>query len=80
MPIHRKPKSHINDINLAEAQRFVEAANSPTPPPNKLSKMPVALRFDPALLTAIDAMAHRRGMSRNAIISYWCSRGVEGEQ
>ena len=42
-------------------------------------KVPVALRFDSDLLSAIDAMASRRGMSRNAIISYWCSKGVESE-
>ncbi len=39
----------------------------------------MALRFSPDLLAAIDAMAGRRGMSRNAIISYWCSKGVESE-
>lgn len=45
----------------------------------KPRKVPVALRFDAELLAAIDAMATRRGMSRNAIISYWCSKGVESE-
>jgi hypothetical protein len=45
----------------------------------KAKKVPVALRFNPDLLAAIDAMAGRRGMSRNAIISYWCSKGVESE-
>jgi len=45
----------------------------------RLKKVPIALRFDPKLLTAIDNMAVRRGMSRNAIISYWCSKGVESE-
>lgn len=47
--------------------------------PGKPRKVPVALRFDVELLAAIDAMATRRGMSRNAIISYWCSKGVESE-
>lgn len=47
--------------------------------PGKPRKVPVALRFDVKLLAAIDAMATRRGMSRNAIISYWCSKGVESE-
>jgi hypothetical protein len=42
-------------------------------------KVPVALRFDVDLLAAIDAMAARRGTSRNAIISYWCSKSVESE-
>lgn len=42
-------------------------------------KVPVALRFNADLLTQIDRVALRRGMSRNALISYWCSRAVEAE-
>jgi hypothetical protein len=42
-------------------------------------KVPVALRFNADLLAQIDKVALRRGMSRNAIISYWCSRAVEAE-
>jgi hypothetical protein len=47
--------------------------------PQRAVKVPVALRFNADLLTQIDKVALRRGMSRNAIISYWCSRAVEAE-
>ena len=63
------------------ARQARKGASSPAPTvvPAKSKKVPVALRFDSDLLSAIDAMAARRGMSRNAIISYWCSKGVESE-
>ena len=47
--------------------------------PQRAVKVPVALRFNADLLAQIDKVALRRGMSRNAIISYWCSRAVEAE-
>lgn len=77
MAVQRKPKHDTNDIDVKAAQRFISGASSPAPAKSK--KVPVALRFDPDLLAAIDAMAARRGTSRNAIISYWCSKGVESE-
>lgn len=77
MAVQRKPKSNTEDIDPKAAQRFVAGAASAAA--SKSKKVPVALRFDADLLAAIDAMASRRGMSRNAIISYWCSKGVESE-
>lgn len=47
--------------------------------PQRAVKIPVALRFNADLLAKIDKVALRRGMSRNALISYWCSRAVEAE-
>ena len=82
MAVQRKPKTHINDIDMKAAERFIDGAANPAPsasPSSKSKKVPVALRFDADLLSEIDAMASRRGMSRNAIISYWCSKGVENE-
>lgn len=81
MAVQRKPKRDSKDIDLKAAERFIQGANSPVKDatPTKAKKVPVALRFDADLLSAIDAMATRRGMSRNAIISYWCSKGVESE-
>ena len=73
MTIQRKPKKATNDIDLKAANQFISGIAVPA----KVNKVPVALRFDPELLRAIDAIAARRGMSRNAIISYWCSKGVE---
>ena len=77
MAVQRKPKHDTKDIDLKSAERFISGASSPAPVKSK--KVPVALRFDPDLLAAIDSMATRRGMSRNAIISYWCSKGIESE-
>ena len=81
MTVHRKPKQHSKDTDLKAAERFMQGTDNPATgiQPTKTKKVPVALRFDVELLSAIDAMAIRRGMSRNAIISYWCSKGVEAE-
>ena len=81
MVVQRKPKNDTNDIDIKAAEKFIQGASSPAPvgAPTRSKKTPVALRFDADLLAAIDAMASRRGMSRNAIISYWCSKGVESE-
>lgn len=81
MAVQRKPKSNTDEIDVQAAERFIQGASPAAPDvsPAKAKKVPVALRFDPELLSAIDAMATRRGMSRNAIISYWCSKGVESE-
>lgn len=77
MAVQRKPKHDTNDIDETAAMKFVSGAGGAMPKRGK--KVPVALRFDENLLAQIDAMATRRGMSRNGIISYWCSKGVESE-
>lgn len=77
MAVQRKPKSDTNDIDIKAAEKFISGAV--VTPSAKAKKIPVALRFDANLLASIDAMASRRGTSRNAIISYWCSKGVESE-
>ena len=77
MAVQRKPKKDTIDIDIKSAERFI--SGSPSSTLKKSNKVPISLRFDADLLAAIDAMANRRGMSRNAIISYWCSKGVESE-
>ncbi len=81
MAAQRKPKQHDNAIQPNKAEQFIANAGAAKrePKPVKAKKVPVALRFNAELLKAIDGMAARRGMSRNAIISYWCSKGVESE-
>ena len=64
-------------IDMKAADRFISGACASAPA--KPKAVPVALRFDPDLLAAIDLMAARRSTNRNAIISYWCSKGVESE-
>lgn len=77
MAVQKKHKNGTKKIQPDAAEQNISGANVVTP--IKPKKTPVALRFDPDLLASIDAMAGRRGMSRNAIISYWCSRAVESE-
>ncbi|MBL4854520.1 MAG: hypothetical protein JKY25_09815 [Robiginitomaculum sp.] len=81
MSVQRKPKQHKNAIQSDKAEQFIANAGTTEKAPKavKAKKVPVALRFNAELLEAIDNMATRRGMSRNAIISYWCSKGVESE-
>ncbi|WP_162617497.1 CopG family transcriptional regulator [Yoonia maritima] len=79
MAVQRKPKKATSDIDIDAAEQFISGASTSTSSAQKSKKTPVALRFDNDLLARIDAMASRRGMSRNAIISYWCSKGVESE-
>lgn len=77
MSVRSRPKSDTNTIDIKAAEEFISGASAPVA--SKSKKVPVALRFDSDLLAVIDAMASRRGTSRNAIISYWCSKGVESE-
>ncbi len=80
MTIQRKPKAKTDD---AAAQAFIGGdTQSPQPsnePKARAIKKPVALRFDADLLERIDAAARARGMSRNALISYWCADGLKDE-
>ena len=52
---------------------------APSLSPYSVAHLFLRMRLDGDLLAAIDAMAYKRGTSRNAIISYWCSKGVESE-
>ena len=81
MAIQRKPKSNTNNIDIKSVENFIDGASNTVikPSQKKINKVPVALRFDHKLLADIDEMANKRGMSRNSIISYWCSKGVESE-
>ena len=63
---------------MAKKDKKAKAPAEPTLP-ESTAKVPVALRFNADLLAKIDAMAKKRGMSRNAIISYWCSRALDME-
>ncbi len=62
-----------------KSKKSIEKTETVPEAPQRAVKIPVALRFNADLLAQIDKVALRRGMSRNAIISYWCSRAVEAE-
>jgi predicted DNA binding CopG/RHH family protein len=79
MAVQRKPKKATSNIDIDAAEQFISGASESGLAAQKSKKTPVSLRFDSDLLVRIDSMASRRGMSRNAIISYWCSKGVESE-
>lgn len=76
--MRRKFKSERNENSVVRPVRIASGKDS-TALGIKSKKIPVALRFDENLLTAIDVVAAKRGLSRNGIISYWCSKGVERE-
>ena len=68
------------DLNMAKKSKKSTAKPAKVEDvPQRAVKIPVALRFNADLLAKIDKVALRRGMSRNALISYWCSRAVEAE-
>ena len=62
-----------------KSKKSAEKTETVPEAPQRAVKVPVALRFNADLLAQIDKVALRRGMSRNAITSYWCSRAVEAE-
>ena len=62
-----------------KSKKSADKVEDIAPVPQRAVKVPVALRFNADLLAEIDRLALRRGMSRNALISYWCSRAVEAE-
>jgi predicted HicB family RNase H-like nuclease len=78
MAIAKKPRSNQkavvsqNDENAAQA--FISGAGKGT---EEEAKKPVMVRFDPALLTRVDAAAKRRGISRSAWIQYTLSRALD---
>ena len=80
MAIQKKPKRSTNDVDSKSAEAFVSGAVTPVAPPKLEVKKPVALRMDRELLTRIDKAAKHRGVSRNALISYYCSRGLDEDE
>ena len=78
MSVQRRPKQHHTDITMEAQDRFIEGG---TTAGRAVAgrKTAVSLRFDARILARIDEVAVKRGMSRNAIIAYWCSRALEEE-
>jgi predicted HicB family RNase H-like nuclease len=79
MVVQRKPKQHQDNIKNDDAESFISGDSPPQKKRIHTVKKPVSLRFDAHLLDDIDSAAHKRGISRNAWISYWCSKGLEDE-
>jgi hypothetical protein len=85
MEIAKKPKSNRKEINTtakeSAAVAFIERAEPE--PEDKISlrerKIPILVRFDPAMLRQVDKAARRRGISRSAWIHFMVSRSLEEE-
>ena len=78
MSVQRRPKQHHSDITMDAQDRFIEGGPVASTATTG-RKTAVSLRFDSRILARIDEVAAKRGMSRNAIIAYWCSRALEEE-
>lgn len=78
MSIQKKVKRNTDE---KAAQAFIggsDVVDLPKETP-KTNRKPVALRFDENLLNRIDAAAKRKGISRNAWISFHCAEALDNE-
>ncbi len=78
MAIAKKPKSNQKPVppqgEEKAAQAFISGAGKGS---DEVTKKPVMIRFDSALLERVDAAAKRRGTSRSAWIQYTLSRALD---
>lgn len=79
MAIQKKSKSKTDEKAAEAFIRGSDATEQAAPTPTKSTKTPVALRFDSSMLAKIDAAAKRKGISRNAWISFHCAEALENE-
>ena len=84
MAIAKKPKQHQIETTSPQreeaAEEFIKGAGQSDTPESKEKdkrKVPVMMRFDPAVLTRVDAAAKRRGISRSAWIQFTVSRALD---
>ncbi len=77
MAIKKRPNQSQSDIKTISPEDFIEA-KTPASEASK-DKIQIAIRFPEILLSQIDRIAERRGMSRNGLINYLCSKGIEDD-
>lgn len=85
MAIAKNPKRYLPDSSNTEraAEQFIAGAGTTVPagvaetPPPQTRKIPIMVRFDPALLKRVDGAAKRRGVSRSSWIQYVISRMLD---
>lgn len=76
-PLNRRPAvTAPTDERAAEA--FIAQAGSPAEAPDT-RRIPVTMRFDPAMLKRTDAAAKRLGISRSAYVHIALSRALAQE-
>jgi hypothetical protein len=74
MPLSRSKRTRT-DIDPIAAEAFIRGAADQAPA--KAVRKQFALRFDVNQMRDVDRIAKRRGMTRNALIAFWVSRGIE---
>ena len=87
MAIAKKPQRNQNVPSAPDAdkaaQAFISGAGSSKAEQDETestTKKPVMIRFDPELLSRVDAAAKRRGISRSAWIQYKVSVSLDEEE
>lgn len=69
---------------MSAAKRAAKPKAGPPPPGwgrwTKVNRTQITLSIDPALLQQIDAMAHKKHLSRAALIALWTSERLEQEE
>jgi predicted HicB family RNase H-like nuclease len=77
----KKPNSNRLAANKPDQEHAVEAFIAVAEPPKKAQgdgrKIPILVRFDPALLQRVDEAAKHRGISRSAWIQFTLSRALD---
>lgn len=79
MAIQRKSSKKPDEKAVEAFIQGSDVTETKKTPSVKALKKPVALRFDEGLLSRIDDAATRKGISRNAWISFHCAEALDNE-
>ena len=81
MTIAKKPRSSRSAAENPDqehaAEAFIAGANPQTEAQGEGKKIPIMVRFDPALLQRVNEAAKHRGVSRSAWIQFTLSRALD---
>jgi predicted HicB family RNase H-like nuclease len=81
MAIVKKPHSSRSAAGEPDqehaAEAFIAGAKSQTEAQGEGKKIPIMVRFDPALLQRVNEAAKHRGVSRSAWIQFTLSRALD---
>ena len=81
MAIAKKPYSNRSAAKKPDqehvAEAFIAGAEPQTESQGASKKIPIMVRFDPALLQRVNAAAKHRGVNRSAWIQFTLSRALD---
>ncbi len=81
MAIAKKPQSNRSAAEKPDqehaAEAFIAGAKPQTEAQSESKKIPIMVRFDPALLQRVNEAAKHRGVSRSAWIQFTLSRALD---